>query len=151
MVSTSGAQLLPEKAVEALIKDLLPLTTILTPNLPEALLLLKYCGLSTKEPNNLEDLIKIATDLSSHGPKYVLLKGGHFPLQADRAMAKEIADSRKIVDVLCTIDGNVFRKRVCHSSECATPKHLSPLLLLLFDYTLTIRPFKLMNSIVWHT
>ena len=104
MVSTSGAQLLPEKAVHTLVEDLLPVTTILTPNVPEALVLLKQCGQSAKEPNDLEDLKKIAMDLSSHGPKYILLKGGHFPLRADNTMAKEPAEKKKVVDVLCAVN-----------------------------------------------
>ena len=59
MVSTSGAQLLPTKAVKTLLSDLLPVTTILTPNLPEAKLLLREAGLSTKMKDIVAHLDKL--------------------------------------------------------------------------------------------
>jgi hydroxymethylpyrimidine/phosphomethylpyrimidine kinase len=60
MVSTSGAQLLPENAVQILLKDLLPITTILTPNLPEAKLLLKEAGTPFASPKSTNDLTQMA-------------------------------------------------------------------------------------------
>ena len=54
MVSTSGAQLLPHEAIQGLASHLLPLTTILTPNIPEAkLILAEIDGLNnSREVNN---------------------------------------------------------------------------------------------------
>ena len=75
MVSTSGAQLLPPAAVATLIKRLLPLTTILTPNIPEAKLLLQREN--EPDPGSKADMIRMAQDLCQLGPKHVLVKGGH--------------------------------------------------------------------------
>ena len=71
MVSTSGFRLISEEAVEMLKKKLLPLATVLTPNIPEAQVLL---GTEIKTPEDMERSAK------KIGEKYhcaVLLKGGH--------------------------------------------------------------------------
>ncbi|KAE8860463.1 hypothetical protein PTNB73_08073 [Pyrenophora teres f. teres] len=84
MVSTSGSQLLPETAVSTLIKLLLPLTTLLTPNLPEAKLLLQTTRTDVTEPQNVDDIVALAHRIRELGPKWVLLKGGHLPLTRGR-------------------------------------------------------------------
>ena len=100
MVATSGAQLLPNEAVHNLRTNLLPLTTILTPNIPEARLLLQNAGLEAPETNSLDDIVNIAKDIQSLGPRFVLVKGGHLPLTKDGHISKEEADRHTIVDVL---------------------------------------------------
>lgn len=100
MVATSGAQLLPNEAVHNLRMNLLPLTTILTPNIPEARLLLQNAGLEAPEINSLDDIVNIAKDVQSLGPRYVLVKGGHIPLTKDLTISKEKADRHAIVNVL---------------------------------------------------
>lgn len=79
MVSTSGAQLLPSSAISNLLTDLLPLTTILTPNIAEAKLLLHHADIPSPHISSLADLVDLATRVQSLGPRHVLLKGGHFP------------------------------------------------------------------------
>ena len=72
MVAKSGARLLHEEAVSALKKCLLPLATLITPNLPEASVLLDL------EPARDEaGMIQMAAALRELGPKAVLVKGGH--------------------------------------------------------------------------
>lgn len=71
MVSTSGARLLSEDAVGALQENLLPLSTILTPNIPEAEVL---SGMSIREES---DMITAARTISSQYGCAVLCKGGH--------------------------------------------------------------------------
>ena len=100
MVATSGAQLLPNDAVYNLQTSLLPLTTILTPNIPEARLLLQIAGLKTPEINSLDDIVNVARIVQSLGPRYVLVKGGHLPLARDGHVSKEEFDRYTIVDVL---------------------------------------------------
>ncbi|KAG8632023.1 hypothetical protein KVT40_001163 [Elsinoe batatas] len=80
MVATSGARLLPEDAIKTLISDLLPSTFVLTPNVPEAVLILKENGKDPGQTTNLEDLKRLAYDLSLLGPRNILVKGGHCPL-----------------------------------------------------------------------
>ena len=111
MVSTSGHQLLPGDAVSNLRSQLLPLTFILTPNVPEALLLLRNAHpdkeTEYRSPSNLEDLKQLAKKVHSLGPKHVLLKGGHLPLNAKYEKAKSDAEKEKAVDVLYhTSNGN---------------------------------------------
>ncbi|KAG0157095.1 hypothetical protein PDIDSM_4279 [Penicillium digitatum] len=100
MVSTSGSQLLPEKAVKELRTKLLPLATIITPNIPEALLLLKDAGTKTSEPKDLEGMVELAKKICSLGPKAVLLKGGHLPLTKDYKTSPEPKKGALVVDVL---------------------------------------------------
>src|SRR4051812_19981111 len=100
MVSTSGSELLPEEAVGTLIRELLPWTTILTPNLPEAKLLLKTAGVSFKGPGNVDDIVEIAKSIQKLGPKYVLVKGGHLPLTKGRLVSKQDADQHIVLNVL---------------------------------------------------
>ena len=100
MVSTSGAQLLPSAAVHNLRENVLPLTTILTPNMPEATLLLQNAGLEAPEIESIDDIVNIAKVVQSLGPKYVLIKGGHLPLTKDGRISNQEADRHTVVDVL---------------------------------------------------
>jgi len=69
MVAKSGDALLRDDAVRALLDNLLPLATIITPNLPEAARLLGRA--------RVEDTEEAARELLSLGPAAVLIKGGH--------------------------------------------------------------------------
>lgn len=100
MVSTSGAQLLPQEAIRELQKHLLNQTTVLTPNVPEAELLLLEAGISFKRPQNVEDLIDVAKAVQSLGPRYVLLKGGHLPLKRDGTVATINEEKELIINIL---------------------------------------------------
>ncbi|KAE8151287.1 DNA polymerase alpha, catalytic subunit [Aspergillus avenaceus] len=100
MVSTSGSQLLPEAAVKELRKKLLPLTTVLTPNIPEAKLLLKDAGREVPEPEGLPDVIQLVKQIQALGPKAVLLKGGHLPLTKDHTTARNPGEATTVIDVL---------------------------------------------------
>jgi len=71
MVSKHGHRLLDEAASEALVKELLPRTFLLTPNAEEAAVL---CGRAVR---TLEDAREAAKAIAKLGPKAVLVKGGH--------------------------------------------------------------------------
>lgn len=71
MVSKSGARLLREDAVEALCKKLLPLATVVTPNVPEAQVLAEMSITS------LKDARSAARRILDMGVKSVVVKGGH--------------------------------------------------------------------------
>lgn len=71
MVSTSGSKLIHDDAREVLIKKLFPLSTIITPNIPEAE------SLSGIKINNKDDMIEAARIISKSYAGYILLKGGH--------------------------------------------------------------------------
>jgi hydroxymethylpyrimidine/phosphomethylpyrimidine kinase len=71
MVATSGAKLLEDSALQALRTRLLPLATLVTPNTPEAELLLG------RRIENADDAERAAAALLDLGAGAVLLKGGH--------------------------------------------------------------------------
>jgi hydroxymethylpyrimidine kinase/phosphomethylpyrimidine kinase len=72
MVAKSGSNLMEEDAIHTLIKKLLPIATIVTPNIPEAE---KISGIPI---NNLEDAKKAAKIISDLDVEAVVIKGGHF-------------------------------------------------------------------------
>lgn len=100
MVSTSGSHLLPPDAIKIMREELLPLATILTPNVPEAMLLLADAGIEADAPESVDDLVNIAKIVQSLGPKFVLLKGGHLPLQRNGSVASVESEKEIVVDVL---------------------------------------------------
>jgi hydroxymethylpyrimidine kinase/phosphomethylpyrimidine kinase len=100
MVSTSGSQLLAQESVRELRESLLPITTILTPNVPEAQLILKDAGVDAVDPQDVDGLIALAKSLQSLGPQYVLVKGGHLPLKSDRTVAKTEEEKAIVIDIL---------------------------------------------------
>ena len=71
MVATSGSALMKNGAVETLIKELLPVSTLVTPNIPEAQVL---SGLAVETK---EDMIAAAKQIGDSYHCAVLLKGGH--------------------------------------------------------------------------
>ncbi|WP_028581258.1 bifunctional hydroxymethylpyrimidine kinase/phosphomethylpyrimidine kinase [Desulfogranum japonicum] len=71
MVAQSGDKLLQDEAIDALKQHLIPMATLITPNLPEASELLGYRITSLDMP----DLA--ARQLCELGCRHVLLKGGH--------------------------------------------------------------------------
>ncbi len=100
MVATSGAQLLAGDAVRNLRELLLPMTTVLTPNIPEATLLLRDADIQYRSPSTLEDLKTISKQLHGLGPKHILLKGGHMPLTKDYKKSRTEDEKAITVDIL---------------------------------------------------
>jgi hydroxymethylpyrimidine/phosphomethylpyrimidine kinase len=71
MISKSGFDLLKPEAKEALIKNLLPIATVVTPNIHEAQ------AITGMEIKNIEAMESAARVIYEMGPRYVLVKGGH--------------------------------------------------------------------------
>lgn len=71
MVATSGSRLLQDEAINALKEVLIPAAKIITPNIPEAEILLGA------KIDKQEDLYKYAKELSLNGKTSVFLKAGH--------------------------------------------------------------------------
>lgn len=99
MVATSGARLLQENAIRTMCDELLPLTSLLTPNIPEAILILKECGKEPAPIKNIDDLRNLAKAVSKLGPKHVLIKGGHCPLRKNHTVATTDDEKRLIVNI----------------------------------------------------
>jgi len=86
MISKSGFKLLQDAAIETLKDALLPLATLVTPNVHEAE------HLADVPIETTADLTAAGQALLAHGPDAVLVKGGH------------LADAEEAVDVLVTED-----------------------------------------------
>ena len=71
MVATSGSSLMKNDAVQILIEKLLPIATLVTPNIPEAQVL------SGKTIESKEDMLSAANFIGNTYGCAVLLKGGH--------------------------------------------------------------------------
>jgi hydroxymethylpyrimidine/phosphomethylpyrimidine kinase len=89
MVAKSGDLLLKPDAVRALLEKLLPVSYVVTPNIPEAQTILGGMTISS-----VNDMKEAAEKLHRLGPRYVVLKGGHLA-------------SGKVVDIL--YDGKQFK------------------------------------------
>ncbi|UAB71142.1 bifunctional hydroxymethylpyrimidine kinase/phosphomethylpyrimidine kinase [Vibrio sp. SCSIO 43132] len=89
MVATSGDKLLEDSAVETLKQELIPLATLITPNLPEAAVL---TGLDL--PDNEDDMVAMTDALKATDTLNILLKGGH--LETDDSSTDLLITSQKI-------------------------------------------------------
>ena len=81
MVATSGARLIGEDAVSALIEELLPRASVITPNIPEAQVL---CGCELSDEESCE---RAAVSLARSLGVNVLVKGGHGAHDANDVLA----------------------------------------------------------------
>ena len=116
MVAKSGDRLLAEEAVGALRRELVPRAAILTPNLPEAAVLL-----DEPEPTTLDAMRAMAPRLLALGCRSVVLKGGHLPGDA-------------VPDLFCTPDRLVelpavrVPTRNTHGTGCSFSSAIAALL-----------------------
>lgn len=94
--STSGYDLIDDKALKSLIKKLFPLSTVVTPNVPEAE---RLTGLKIASLADIEQAAKVIQDF---GAKAVIIKGGHLPLSdlKDKNTSAELSSQRKAIDFM---------------------------------------------------
>lgn len=105
MVSESGATLLDPEARSSLIELLLPLATVITPNLPEAR------ALAGRDGERDPDCGLLARALHELGPDVVVVTGGHI----EREQASDLYfDGRELVE----ISGQRFPGGAAHGSGC---------------------------------
>jgi hydroxymethylpyrimidine/phosphomethylpyrimidine kinase len=104
MVSESGAVLLDEPARAAIVRELLPRVTVITPNVPEARVLAQTAGEAA--PGDVEDLARLLHGL---GPAAVVVTGGH------RDAATDVFFDG---DVLERIPGERHPDGAAHGSGC---------------------------------
>ena len=87
MVATSGAPLITDGSTITLMEKLVPLATVVTPNIPEAGVL---CGFALKDERDMEEAARL---IATRFGVAALVKGGHSVCEAS--------------DVLCDREGNV--------------------------------------------
>ncbi len=110
MVSESGAQLLAPAARRALVREILPRATVLTPNLPEARALAGLTQDAGEDENaEAETLIRAVLAL---GPDVVVLTGGHRARAVDLFL--DSADRASLV----SIEGERHADGAAHGSGC---------------------------------
>jgi len=102
MVSESGAELLSSDARGALVRQLLPRATVVTPNLPEARVL-------AAAGRDSDDAEALARTIRALGPDVVIVTGGH------RAQASDLLyDGAQVL----AIDGPRHPDGAAHGSGC---------------------------------
>lgn len=105
MVAKGGARLLRSDAIVALYRHLLPLATVVTPNIPEAEMLLGRALVT------LDDRRQAARDLVALGPLAAVVKGGH----ADGGAIDVYWDGVEMVE----LEGRRIDTNNTHGSGCA--------------------------------
>jgi hydroxymethylpyrimidine/phosphomethylpyrimidine kinase len=120
MVAKSGDLLLEQKAVGALREQLLPLATIITPNLPEAGVLLEMRSVETvREMRRVAERLR---NLMTHsGHRWVLVKGGHLP-------GNDTIDVLHDGDQMIELPGHRIPTRNTHGTGCTLSSAITALL-----------------------
>lgn len=120
MVATSGDRLVPADAVDAVRELLVPLASVVTPNVPELEML---AGVPVRSPDDLESA---ARALLGTGPGAILAKGGH--LQGDRCV-----DVLVTTDASHRLDAARVRTRHTHGTGCTLSAAIASYLVLGHD------------------
>jgi len=111
MVAESGARLLDPEAHEALVVRLLPMATVVTPNIPEARVLCNAGDLAVQED--------LARDVIGLGPEAVVVTGGHSDAGTDL-----FYDGK----TLTKIAGERYPEGASHGSGCTHSSALAAFL-----------------------
>jgi hydroxymethylpyrimidine/phosphomethylpyrimidine kinase len=116
MVAKSGHHLLRDDAVMALREALVPIARVITPNLPEAGVLL-----GGPEPVTLADMRQAVRDLHRLAPEWVLLKGGHL---AEADSTDLLFDGTTVTE----LPGRRIETRNTHGTGCTLSAAVAALL-----------------------
>lgn len=108
MVATSGDSLISAEAVEAMKARLIPLASVLTPNIPEAEKLMRKAVI---------DMERAAEDLLDLGARAVLLKGGHLKGAATDVLAYG--------DYVRVFEGSRVETKNTHGTGCTLSSAVS--------------------------
>lgn len=125
MVAKSGHTLLKNSAIKSLQKNLFPLATIITPNIPEAQVLLQQ---KIKTQNEMQHA---ARALCKNGLKAVLIKGGHLK------NTKESTDCLyiKATDNFHWLKKERIKTKNTHGTGCTLSSAIASFLALGYDLT----------------
>ena len=125
MISKSGYSLLKPEAKENLIKYLIPMAYIVTPNVPEAE---EITGIKIETE---EDMKKVGEKILELGPKYVLMKGGHLEGDAvDVLMGKDLFE---------VYQSERIDKKNTHGTGCTISSAITSHLALGYDIKEAVR------------
>jgi hydroxymethylpyrimidine kinase/phosphomethylpyrimidine kinase len=107
--STSGFDLIDDEALRSLIRELFPLSDLVTPNRPEAE---RITGMRIETQT---DVAKAAREMRSMGAKNVLIKGGHIGEETDRGKA---VDHLFIGEDLHLLEAEFIDTTATHGTGC---------------------------------
>lgn len=118
--STSGFDLIDDKALKSLIEKLFPLSDLVTPNIPEAE---RISGLKIESEEDFEKVARLIQDL---GAKNVLLKGGHLLISdlglgigdSENQKIKTVKDYLFLGDELHIFEGEFYETTATHGTGC---------------------------------
>lgn len=117
MVSTSGDKLLQDEAIETLKNELIPIARVITPNVPEAEVLLN------EKIKSQSDLPRIIKRLSCGGTVSVLLKAGHL---TDDELTDVFYNAE--TDEIITLSSNRISTRNTHGTGCTLSSAIASML-----------------------
>ena len=107
MVAQSGDKLLQDDAIQAIKDHLMPLADVVTPNLPEARVLLG------REILGLEEMQTAAESLAAYGCRSILIKGGHLQENKSTDMLYLAEEARWVV-----LEADRIASRNNHGTGC---------------------------------
>jgi hydroxymethylpyrimidine/phosphomethylpyrimidine kinase len=120
MVAKSGDRLLADDAISMLREALLPLATMITPNLPEAAVLLERSV--PESPKEMRRATERLREILPHGDsRWVLLKGGHLP-------GGQLVDLLFDGDRMVELEGRRIDTRNTHGTGCSYSAAIAALL-----------------------
>lgn len=129
MISKSGYSLLKKEAKESLIKELIPLAYVVTPNTLEAE------EITNIKINTLEDMKTAGKKILELGPKFVLMKGGHLEGDAIDVLIGE--------DVCEIYKSERLDRKNTHGTGCTLSATITSHLALGYDIKQAIRLSKI--------
>ena len=120
MKAKTGAALLRDEAVETLIRKLIPVAKVVTPNVPEAE------AIAGMRISSVEDAERAAERIASLGAEAVVVKGGH--LEGDRAV-----DVLYVDGTLTRYEAERIESKCTHGTGCTFSAALTAYLAKGFD------------------
>jgi hydroxymethylpyrimidine/phosphomethylpyrimidine kinase len=125
MISKSGYALLKEETREVLKNELLPRADLITPNIPEAEVIL-----NTKI-NSVQEMYQASEGLFKYGAKRTVLKGGHLPSNTKIKIAKDIYyDGQSFLE----LEDRYIQSKNTHGTGCTFSAAIAANLALGHDY-----------------
>lgn len=134
MVAKSGDKLLHDNAVDALKDELIPIAEVITPNIPEAEVLI-----NTKIKNQF-DMETAAKRLADLGPRSVLIKGGHSDTNdsSDCLLVKESITENKVT----WIGSKRIESKNTHGTGCTLSSAIASYLAKGYNITESVQSAK---------
>ena len=125
MISTSGAKLLDDSAVDSLMNKLLPIATWITPNIPEAV------QLTNSKIETFDDMIEAAKIIAERWDCNCVVKGGHLPSNDDLMSDAVVYQGNSYILSSPTIEDC----KATHGTGCTFSSAMAASIALEFDWS----------------